>query len=104
MSTEPVSLDLDRRSFMKASALAGAVALGGGVTGRALAQGDDEVDGADTEGELTKTICNFCAVGCGFRGERQGDAFVGQEPWHEHPVNNGALCSKGAAIYGSEHS
>ncbi|SEP13864.1 formate dehydrogenase major subunit [Halogranum amylolyticum] len=89
---------------MKASALAGAVALGGGGVGQALAQGDDEVDGTDTEGELTKTICNFCAVGCGFRGERKGNAFVGQEPWHEHPVNNGALCSKGAAIYGSEHS
>ncbi|MFB6302834.1 MAG: molybdopterin-dependent oxidoreductase [Haloferacaceae archaeon] len=104
MSTEPVSLDLDRRSFMKASALAGTVALGGGGVGQALAQGGGEVDGRDTEGELTKTICNFCAVGCGFRGERKGDAFVGQEPWMEHPVNNGSLCSKGAAIFGSEHS
>jgi len=104
MSTEPVSLDLDRRSFMKASALAGAVALGGGGVGQALAQEDGEVDGTDTEGELTKTICNFCAVGCGFRGERKGNAFVGQEPWHENPINNGSLCSKGAAIYGSEHS
>ncbi|KPN31036.1 formate dehydrogenase subunit alpha [Halolamina pelagica] len=104
MSSEPVSLDLDRRSFLKASALAGAVALGGGGAGQALAQGDGEVDGADEEGELTKTVCNFCAVGCGFRGERQGNAFVGQEPWHENPINNGSLCSKGAAIYGSEHS
>jgi formate dehydrogenase major subunit len=104
MSTEPVSLDLDRRSFMKASALAGAVTLGGGAAGRALAQDGEEIDGTDNDGELTKTICNFCAVGCGFRGERDGNAFVGQEPWHEHPVNNGSLCSKGAAIYGSEHS
>ncbi|WP_435194187.1 formate dehydrogenase subunit alpha [Natronomonas sp. EA1] len=104
MSAEPVSLDLDRRSFMKASALAGAVALGGGGAGQALAANDGEVDGTDTEGELTKTICNFCAVGCGFKGERKGNAFVGQEPWQEHPINNGSLCSKGAAIYGSEHS
>ncbi|QCJ46032.1 formate dehydrogenase subunit alpha [Haloprofundus sp. MHR1] len=105
MSTEPVSLDLDRRSFLKASALAGAVALGGGGAGQALAQSEEgETDGTDTEGELTKTICNFCAVGCGFRAERKGNAFVGQEPWHENPINNGSLCSKGAAIYGSEHS
>jgi formate dehydrogenase major subunit len=105
MSTEPVSLDLDRRSFMKASALAGTVALGGGAAGQALAQsGDDEVDGTDTEGELTKTICNYCSVGCGFRGERKGDAFVGMEPWHEHPINAGSLCSKGAGIYATEHS
>ncbi len=90
---------------MKASALAGAVALGGGGAGRALAQSEDETDGTDTDyTELSKTICNFCAVGCGFRGERDGNAFVGQEPWFEHPVNNGALCSKGAAIYESEHS
>lgn len=108
MSAEPVSLDLDRRSFMKASALAGGLALGGAGAGQTLAQEGDgsagETDGTDTEGTLTKSICNFCAVGCGFRAERKGNAFVGQEPWHEHPVNNGSLCSKGAAIYGSEHS
>ncbi|QDX41398.1 molybdopterin-dependent oxidoreductase [Salarchaeum sp. JOR-1] len=105
MSAEPVSLDLDRRSFMKASAVAGALALGGSGAGQVLAEnGDGETDGTDTDGELTKTICNFCAVGCGFHGEREGNAFVGQEPWHENPINNGSLCSKGAAIYGSEHS
>ncbi|MFB6221138.1 MAG: molybdopterin-dependent oxidoreductase, partial [Halolamina sp.] len=104
MSSEPVSLDLDRRSFLKASALAGAVALGGGGAGQALAAGEGEADGTDDEGELSKTVCNFCAVGCGFRAERKGNAFVGQEPWFENPINNGSLCSKGAAIYGSEHS
>jgi formate dehydrogenase major subunit len=105
MSSEPVSLDLDRRSFMKASALAGGIALGGGITGQTLADdGGDGVDVTDDDSTLTKTICNFCAVGCGFRGERKGNAFVGQESWDEHPVNNGSLCSKGAAIYGSEHS
>nr|WP_246279814.1 molybdopterin-dependent oxidoreductase [Natronomonas salina] len=105
MSTEPVSLDLDRRSFMKASALAGTVALGGGAAGHTLAQdGEEQVDGTDTEGELTKTICNYCSVGCGFHGERVGDSFVGMEPWEEHPINAGSLCSKGAGIYETEHS
>jgi formate dehydrogenase major subunit len=106
MSAEPVSLDLDRRSFMKASALAGGLALGGAGAGQALSQtGDENPDGAlGTETETVKSICNFCAVGCGFKAEQKGNAFVGQEPWHEHPVNNGSLCSKGAAIYGSEHS
>ncbi|WP_254545759.1 formate dehydrogenase subunit alpha [Halomarina pelagica] len=105
MSAEPVSLDLDRRSFLKASALTGALALGGGAAGRALAQdGEDGVDASDDDSELVKTICNFCAVGCGFKAERKGNAFVGQEPWFENPINNGSLCSKGASIYGSEHS
>ena len=104
MGTEPVSLDLDRRSFLKASALAGAVALGGAGAGQALSQNEGETDGTDTEGELSKTICNYCSVGCGFRGERKGNAFVGQEPWKEHPINGGSLCSKGAGIYATEHS
>ena len=90
---------------MKASALAGAVALGSSGAGQVLANGgEQEEDVTDTDSRLTKTICNFCAVGCGFRGERKGDTFVGQEPWQEHPVNNGSLCSKGAGIYASEHS
>ncbi|MFB6092986.1 MAG: twin-arginine translocation signal domain-containing protein, partial [Haloquadratum sp.] len=74
MSTEPVSLDLDRRSFMKASAMAGALALGGSATGQALQQEEGETDVQDTGTELSKTVCNFCAVGCGFRGERDGNA------------------------------
>jgi len=101
---QPVSLDLDRRSFMKASALAGAVALGSAGTGHALQSGGEETDGTDTDTELTKTICNYCSVGCGFHGERDGDSFVGMEPWHEHPINAGSLCSKGAGIYETEHS
>ncbi|KZX49391.1 formate dehydrogenase subunit alpha [Haloarcula sp. K1] len=106
MSTqqEPVSLDLDRRSFMKASALAGGVALGVSGAGRALQEDGEETDGTDTDTELTKTICNYCSVGCGFRGEREGNSFVGMEPWHEHPINAGSLCSKGAGIYETEHS
>ncbi|PSQ02831.1 formate dehydrogenase [Halobacteriales archaeon QS_5_70_17] len=108
MSGEPVSLNLDRRSFLKASALAGAVTISGAGAGQALAQegGDEETpDGAlGTDTETVKSVCNYCAVGCGFKGERKGNAFVGQEPWHDNPINNGSLCSKGASIYGTEHS
>ncbi|MEM4781283.1 MAG: molybdopterin-dependent oxidoreductase, partial [Halalkalicoccus sp.] len=105
MSAEPVSLDLDRRSFLKASALAGAVALGGGAAGRTLAQNDeDEKPGTGPDAEMSKTICNYCAVGCGFRGVKDGENFVAMEPWHENPINNGSLCSKGAGILETEHS
>ena len=104
MSTsEPVTIDLDRRSFMKASALAGAVALGGGATGRVLGQ-DEEESGVGDDAETSKVICNYCSIGCGFKAVKEGDAFVGQEPWHENPLNNGSLCSKGAGILETEHS
>lgn len=47
--------------------------------------------------EQYKTICTKCAVGCGFIGEVQNGVWVSQEPWFEHPINLGSLCSKGAA-------
>ncbi len=47
--------------------------------------------------EQHKTICGNCAVGCGVIGEVQNGVWVSQEPWFEHPINLGSLCSKGAA-------
>ena len=44
-----------------------------------------------------KTICTKCAVGCGLIGEVQNNVWVSQEPWFEHPINQGSLCAKGAA-------
>jgi formate dehydrogenase major subunit len=106
MSSEPVTLDLDRRSFMKASALAGGVVLGGAAGGHALSQDEEEQGEADVpdDAETSKVICNYCAVGCGFKAVREGDSFKAMEPWHENPVNNGSLCSKGAGILETEHS
>ena len=46
--------------------------------------------------EQKKTICSNCAVGCGLVGEVQNGVWVSQEPWFEHPINQGSLCSKGA--------
>ena len=48
-----------------------------------------------------KTICGNCAVGCGFIGEVENGMWVSTEPWFEHPINQGSLCSKGVA--GREH-
>ena len=44
-----------------------------------------------------KTICGNCATGCGFIAEVENDTWVSVEPWFEHPINRGSLCSKGAA-------
>ena len=43
-----------------------------------------------------KTICSNCAVGCGLIGEVQNGVWISQEPWFEHPINQGSLCSKGS--------
>ncbi|WP_306059419.1 molybdopterin-dependent oxidoreductase [Natronococcus wangiae] len=101
---EPVTIDLDRRSFMKASALAGGLFLGGGITGHVLGEDEDESEGVPDDAETSKVICNYCAVGCGFKAVKDGDSFTAMEPWHENPINNGSLCSKGAGILETEHS
>ncbi|MFC4541582.1 molybdopterin-dependent oxidoreductase [Halosolutus amylolyticus] len=106
MSTdqEPVTIDLDRRSFVKASALAGGLFLGGGVTGHVLGGAQEDEDGVVDDADTSKVICNYCAVGCGFKAVKEGDSFTAMEPWHENPINNGSLCSKGAGILETEHS
>mgnify|MGYP001566727157 CR=1 FL=1 len=91
---------IDRRNFLRAAGLGG---LGMGLyalSGPSLvkeveAQGKTEPQAPKLEQH--KTICTKCAVGCGLIGEVQNGVWVSQEPWFEHPINQGSLCSKGAA-------
>ena len=88
---------LDRRHFLRAAGL-------GGLAASMTAGLVKETEAAQDPGALNlpqleqvKTICGNCAVGCGFVGEVQNGVWVSQEPWFEHPINLGSLCSKGAA-------
>ena len=91
---------IDRRNFLRAAGIGG---LGVGLfslSGPSLvkeveAQGKGDAQAAKLEEH--KTICTKCAVGCGLIGEVQNGVWVSQEPWFEHPINQGSLCSKGAA-------
>jgi formate dehydrogenase major subunit len=51
----------------------------------------------------TTTICPYCGVGCGLivhaRKDAHGGKVVNIEGDPDHPINLGALCSKGAALY-----
>ena len=92
---------IDRRNFLRAAGLGG---LGMGLyalSGPSLvkeveAQGQSAPQAPKLEEH--KSICGNCAVGCGFIGEVQNGVWVSQEPWFEHPINQGSLCSKGAAV------
>jgi formate dehydrogenase major subunit len=92
---------IDRRNFLRAAGLGG---IGMGLyamSGPSLvkeveAQGKTEPQAPKLEEH--KSICGNCAVGCGFIGEVQNGVWVSQEPWFEHPINQGSLCSKGAAV------
>ena len=49
-------------------------------------------------GKETTTICPYCGVGCGLIVTVNGDKVVNTEGDPDHPINRGALCSKGAAL------
>jgi formate dehydrogenase major subunit len=48
--------------------------------------------------EKTVTICPFCGVGCGQIVYHKGDELLHVEGDADHPISEGALCSKGAAL------
>lgn len=92
---------IDRRNFLRAAGIGG---LGMGLyalSGPSLVKEVEAQGKAEPQPrklELHKTICGNCAVGCGLIAGVQNGVWVSQDPWFEHPINQGSLCSKGAAV------
>jgi formate dehydrogenase major subunit len=84
-----------RRKFLAALGTAGAAAgaLGPPTPAEAAAIPAPKTAGA-TE---TTTVCPFCGVGCGQVVSVKGGRVVSIEGDRRHPINEGTLCSKGAA-------
>lgn len=94
---EAFNPNVDRRRFLRAAGLGmGLAATVPSLVKEVEAAKEPNVAKAP-EFEQHKTICGNCAVGCGLIGETQNGVWVGQEPWFEHPINLGSLCSKGAS-------
>ncbi len=87
--------------MMKATGVAGLTAA---VGGRQLLGESEAREEQHHEGDLVKTICTHCAVGCGLQMAVENDTVVGQEAWTDHPINEGGLCSKGASLAESVNS
>ena len=88
---------LDRREFLKLSgAGVGATALGLYPAGTALAA--PRVDPMKKKVKESTTICCYCAVGCGAIVTTYEDGIIKIEGDPDHPINEGALCSKGLAM------
>ena len=90
-------MKISRRGFFKS---AGAGALSGALGGQAkqslaaLPVREDPFAGAVS----TTSVCPFCAVGCGTIVKSLDNKLVQIEGDPEHPINQGALCSKGLAF------
>src|SRR5574341_92940 len=98
---EGVNPIVDRRDFLKAASVGGlgvAAAFAPALAREVEAQ--EKPAPQPPKLEQHKTICTKCAVGCGLIGEVQNGVWVSQEPWFDHPINQGSLCSKGAAARG----
>ena len=88
---------LARRSFLKISAATAAL-TGAAMTSKLTTK----VSAAQTKkspyegSKKVRTICTYCAVGCGIEAEVQNGVWVRQEIAQDHPVSRGAHCCKGA--------
>jgi len=88
-------MELSRRELLKLSvAAAGGVLLPSGLSADKLAA---SLVLHKPIGE-TPSICCFCGLGCGVIVAAQGGSVVNIEGDPDHPINQGALCSKGSAL------
>ena len=96
-----VLVELSRRSFLKATTVGGAIALGFDLS---KAQAEMRAFKISRTIE-TRSICPYCAVACGVIIHTLGDkaknaipAVVHVEGDPDHPVSRGTLCPKGITL------
>jgi formate dehydrogenase major subunit len=89
-------MPVTRRDFLKLSgATTAGVFLGGASFLTGCKKAPDKLRGA----KETTTICPYCGVGCGLIVSARDGKVINMEGDPDHPINRGALCSKGNAIY-----
>lgn len=95
-------MNMNRRHFLKLSATAAAVTAFGGLGIQNTAQAMDRAAMLKPKwSKQTTTVCCYCAVGCGLivNTSLENNKAVNIEGDPDHPVNEGALCAKGASIW-----
>jgi len=91
---------LSRRDFLKLSGgTAAAGAVGAGITPQAAAAQVQVPEARIKGASETKTICPYCAVGCGINVHTKDGKVINAEGDPDHPINEGTLCAKGASLY-----
>jgi formate dehydrogenase major subunit len=94
---------VSRRNLLKlAAAGAPGLAVGGLVAPKALAAASKSLKLTGAQ-EFT-TACNFCSCGCGIVAHVRDGQLVNLEGDPDHVINQGALCSKGAAMKATHDS
>jgi len=92
-------MELNRRDFLKVA--------GGGVSGILIFTALGSKKGLAASPKViplkkrikeTTTICCYCSVGCGAIVTAYEEGIIKIEGDPDHPINEGALCSKGQAM------
>jgi formate dehydrogenase major subunit len=96
MKGERSAMDVTRRTFLK---LSGATALGTGLGFNVSSVYAQSLPLKIQYARESTTICPYCAVGCGIIVHTKNGRVVNTEGDPDHPINEGALCSKGGALY-----
>jgi formate dehydrogenase major subunit len=94
-------MNLNRRDFLKitGASAAGAAILGLGLDLKPIKSHAQTLK--IRHANETTSICCYCAVGCGVicsTGEAGAGKIINIEGDPDHPVNEGALCAKGAGL------
>ncbi len=89
-------MDVTRRGFLKVS-LGSLLAGGAGAVVRPPEAHADPPKILYTK--QTTTICPYCAVGCGIVVYTRDGKVVNVEGDPDHPINQGALCTKGLSVF-----
>ncbi len=96
-------MSLTRRTWLKLATGGGAgLALTDLVDAKELREAAASVKLKDAK-EVT-TACNFCSCGCGMIAHVRDGKLVHLEGDPDHVINEGALCSKGAAMTATHDS
>lgn len=89
-------MKLSRRQFFKLGGAASA-AMATGVVNTAPVMAAPRLPKVKWAKE-TASICPYCAVGCGMLVGTANGKVVNIEGDPDHPINQGALCSKGSSL------
>lgn len=97
-------MDVSRREFLVISGAVGAgLALSslGIDLGPAKAYADELKVKKVKSAKQSTTICPYCAVGCGLicSTDTKAGKIINIEGDPDHPINEGALCAKGASLF-----
>lgn len=91
-------MKVSRRTFLKLSGAATTTAALASLGLKKAGAAGYEPIRVQFAREIT-TICTFCSVGCSIICHVQGDKLINTEGDPDSPINEGALCSKGSALF-----